>query len=162
ILAAFALIGGFGTPVLLSTGQNHEIVLFSYTALLGVAMLVVAGFKPWRRLLVGSFIGTTVLYIGWVRDYYTKDQSATTGFFVLLFGAIFAVIPLIAPLTKSRWHSGFSITLTLLPLVNAATLFLALYVMYETETVRLTWYALALAAAYLALSSQFKRRVGSE
>src|SRR5262249_58159806 len=52
--------------------------------------------------------------------------------------------------------------LPLLPLMNAAVVFLALYVMYDSETVRLTWYALALAAAYLLLSSQFKRRVGSE
>jgi uncharacterized membrane protein len=34
--------------------------------------------------------------------------------------------------------------------------------MYWRQTVTLTWYALGLAAAYLALSSQFKRRVGSE
>jgi uncharacterized membrane protein len=162
ILAAFALIGGFSTPVLLSTGQNHEIVLFSYVALLDLAMLVMVAFKPWRRLLVGSFIGTATMYMGWFINYYSKDQRATTVLFTLLFGVIFAVIPLITPLTKSRWHGGFSVTLTLLPLVNAAALFLALYLMYERETVRLTWYALALAAAYLVLSTQFKRRVGSE
>jgi uncharacterized membrane protein len=34
--------------------------------------------------------------------------------------------------------------------------------MYDRETVTLTWYALALAAVYLLLSSQFKRRVGGE
>src|SRR2546422_774468 len=34
LLAGFALIGGFATPVLLSTGQNHEVVLFSYVGLL--------------------------------------------------------------------------------------------------------------------------------
>ena len=34
--------------------------------------------------------------------------------------------------------------------------------MYDRETVTLTWYALALAAVYLLLSSQFKRRVDGE
>jgi uncharacterized membrane protein len=34
--------------------------------------------------------------------------------------------------------------------------------MYDHETVTLTWYALALAAVYLLLSSQFKRRVDGE
>ncbi len=78
----------------------------------------------------------------------------------MVFAAIFAAIPLLTPLTKSRWHQGFSITLTVLPLANAAGLFLALFVMYasESERVTLTWYALGLAAAYLLLSSQFKRR----
>ncbi len=34
ILAAFALIGGFTTPLLLSTGQNREVALFAYVAIL--------------------------------------------------------------------------------------------------------------------------------
>src|SRR5262249_42132360 len=39
ILAAFALAGGFTTPLLLSTGQNRELQLFSYLAVLDVATL---------------------------------------------------------------------------------------------------------------------------
>lgn len=160
ILAAFAMIGGFSTPVLLSTGQNHEVVLFSYTALLDLAILVMTAVKPWRRLLVGSFIGTLILYWGWQTSYYTKTQRPLTIFYAILFAAIFAVIPLITPLTRSRWHHGFSMTLTILPLVNAAALFLALFAMYESEQDTLTWYALGLAAVYLLLSDRFKRRTG--
>ncbi len=37
ILAAVALTGGFSTPLLLSTGQNREVQLFSYVALLCAA-----------------------------------------------------------------------------------------------------------------------------
>src|SRR5215470_2539661 len=160
ILAAFALVGGFSTPVLLSTGQNHEIVLFSYVALLDLAMLVVVRMKPWRRLLVGSFTGTAILYGGWFFAYYRRDERLVTTLFTLIFAAIFAAIPLLTPLTRSRWHAGFSVTLTFLPLVNAGCVFLCLNAMYENDT--LTWFSLALAAAYLVLSSQFKRRVGSE
>jgi uncharacterized membrane protein len=162
ILAAFALIGGFSTPVLLSTGQNHEIVLFSYGCLLDLSSLAMVAFKPWRRLLVGSFIGTATLFIGWFAEYYTQDQRATTVFFAMVFAVIFAVSPLLTPLTKSRWHSGLSITLALLPLVNATALFLALFAMYDSERGTLAWYALGLAAAYLVLSGQLKRRAGSD
>jgi uncharacterized membrane protein len=162
ILAAFAMIGGFSTPVLLSTGQNHEAVLFCYAGLLDAAILGMVTFKPWRRLLVGSFIGTATLYIGWFSEYYTREQRALSVFFTLMFAAIFAAIPLLTPLTKSRWRGGFSITLTLLPLVNAAALFLALFAMYDNEKVTLTWYSLGLAAVYLGLSSQFKRRAAGD
>src|SRR5207248_3840444 len=155
ILAAFAMIGGFSTPLLLSTGENHEVVLFSYFCLLDFAMLSVVSVKPWRRLLVGSFTGTAILYGGWFFEYYTKEQRGVTTLFTLIFAAIFAAIPLLTPLTRSRWHAGFSITLTFLPLVNAGAAFLCLHAMYEDET--LTWFALALAGAYLVLSSQFKR-----
>ena len=47
LLAGLALVGGFLTPVLISTGQNHEIALFTYLALLNLGALwisaVVAG-----------------------------------------------------------------------------------------------------------------------
>lgn len=162
ILAVYAMIGGFGTPVLLSTGQNHEIVLFSYVCLLDLAILTVAVFKPWRRLLWGSFAGTWILFTGWFSDYYSLDQRVVTIAFAAAFFTIFAVVPLLTPLTRSRWHTGFSVTLTVLPLVNAAVFFLALYMMYRQETLTLTWYALALAAAYLALTSGFKRRLDAE
>ena len=46
LLATFALAGGFSTPILLSTGQNHEVVLFAYVALLDLAILAMAVVKP--------------------------------------------------------------------------------------------------------------------
>jgi uncharacterized membrane protein len=162
ILAVYAMIGGFGTPVLVSTGQNHEIVLFSYVCLLDLAILAMVSFKPWRRIVWGSFLGTAIMYLGWAMEYYDKTQRPTTVLFATLFFAIFSLVPLETPLTRSRWHRGFSLTLTILPLVNAAAYFLALFAMYENERVKLTWYSLALAVVYLALTSQFKRRVGSE
>jgi uncharacterized membrane protein len=162
ILAAYALVGGFATPLLVSTGENHEIVLFSYVAVLNLGMLAAAAFKPWRRLMWGSLLGTVVLYAGWYDRFYTVDQRGLTVFFVALFAAIFAAIPLVTPLERSRWHSGHSITLMVLPIVNAALLFLALFAMYENEKATLTWYALVLAAYYLGLSSVFGRRTGAD
>src|SRR6266851_678094 len=159
LLASFALVGGFSTPILLSTGQNHEAVLFSYVALLDLAILITAIFKPWRRLLWGSFAGTVVLYLGWYSEYYSRDQRALTVAFAALFAAIFAVIPVANSGTR---FSGHSITLTLLPLFNAVAFFLALYAMYEEEKITLTWYALALAAVYLGLGSAIKKRSSIE
>jgi uncharacterized membrane protein len=162
ILAVYAMIGGFSTPALVSTGENHEIVLFSYVLLLDAAILAMVAFKPWRRIVWGTMLGTTVMYIGWAAQFYDSTERAITVFFSAAFFAVFALVPLVTPLTHSRWHRGMSITLTLLPVVNGAAFFLALYVMYDSEPVTLTWYALALAALYLLLSSQFKRRVDSE
>src|SRR5215813_2868152 len=155
---AFALVGGFTTPVLVSTGQNHEIVLFCYVAILDLGVLVIAIQKPWRRLLWGSFIGTQILFWGWFADYYSRDQRLTTVIFAALFATIFAAIPLASRFERSTRFSGVSITLVVVPLLNAAGFFLALFEMYESEKATLTWYALALAAAYLGLSNAFKQR----
>jgi uncharacterized membrane protein len=157
LLASFALIGGFSTPVLLSTGENHEIVLFLYVCLLDIAILAMAVVKPWRRLLWGSFAGTILLFGGWYSDYYSLDQRGLTVFFAALFAAIFAVIPLATRVEKSTRFAGMSVTLTVLPLLNAAAFFLALFMMYEQQTATLTWFALALAAVYLGLGDAFKR-----
>jgi uncharacterized membrane protein len=162
ILAAYALIGGFSTPALLATGENHEIILFGYVCVLDLAILATSIFKPWRRLMWGSFIGTAIMYVGWYGSFYTNDQRGLTVLFAALFAAIFAAIPLVTPLERSRWHKGPSVTLMMLPLVNAAAFFLALYVMYENEKVTLTWYALALAAIYLGLGTLLQRRAGAE
>jgi uncharacterized membrane protein len=158
LLANFALIGGFSTPILLSTGQNHEVVLFSYVCLLDLAILVMVVFKPWRRLLWGSFAGSIILFVGWTSHYYSENQRAATVCFAAMIAAIFASIPLATRYERSTRIPGPSMTLTLLPLFNAAAFFLALFAMYEKETAALTWYSLALAAVYLCISGAFKMR----
>jgi uncharacterized membrane protein len=158
ILAAFALIGGFSTPVLLSTGENHEIALFAYVCLLDLAMLILAVYKPWRRLLWGNFVGTVVLYCGWYWDHYTDDQFGVTILFATLLAAIFAAIPLVTPFERSTRFDSPSVTLTVLPMFNAGLYFLAITFLYHWHADELTWYALILAAVYLGLSSIFRRR----
>jgi uncharacterized membrane protein len=110
LLASFAMVGGFSTPALLSTGQNHEAVLFGYVFLLDVAILVLAALRPWRRLLWGSFAGTLILYVGWYAEYYSKEQRGLTVFFATVFGILFAVIPLVIRYEKPpRAHFSPSI-----------------------------------------------------
>jgi uncharacterized membrane protein len=162
ILAVYAMIGGFSTPALVSTGENHEIILFSYVLLLDLAILAMVTFKPWRRIVWGAMLGTGAMYVGWGSQFYDGSERAVTVLFTSAFFAVFALVPLLTPLTRSRWHQGMSITLTLLPVANGAAYFLALYGMYDNEIVTLTWYALGLAAVYLVLSSQFKRRVDGD
>jgi uncharacterized membrane protein len=102
------------------------------------------------------------LFSLWFADKYTYSQRNVTLLFATIFFAIFAAIPLVTPLEKSRWHKGISTTLILLPMFNAAFFFLALFAMYENEKTTLTWYALALAAVYLAMSSLFRQRANAE
>lgn len=158
LLVAFALIGGFSTPVLLSTGQNHEVALFSYVALLDAGMIAMAIVKPWRRLLWGSFAGTILLYAGWSLQYYSRDQRPVTVTFTLLFAALFAAVPLLSEGQDSARLGGPSVTLTLLGLFNASSAFLALYSMYQRETDSLAWYSLGMAGAYLAMSWLLRSR----
>jgi uncharacterized membrane protein len=155
VLAAFALLGGFATPVLLSTHQNHEVALFSYVALLDVATVALLVFRSWRRLLTGAYAGTYVLFWGWYLTFYRAEYLWTTVAFVTLFFLIFLVAPLVARLPEG----SVSRTLVFIPLVNAAVYFLTLYALLEDKHHELlAWLAVALAAIYLALARQLERR----
>ena len=154
ILAAFALAGGFATPLLLSTGQNRELQLFSYLALLDVATVVMVARKPWRRLLVLSYIGTLLLYVGWFAEFYTRNQFSLTLTFATLFFVIFAVAPLLAQQPREESAAFASVPL-FLAFVNAGVYFLQAYVMFEEINKHaMAWFALALAAVYIFLSRQ--------
>src|SRR5207302_10116066 len=65
IIAAYAIAGAFSTPLLLSTGENHELALFSYVTLLDAAVLALIAYKPWNRLLMAAFFVTLSVYAGW-------------------------------------------------------------------------------------------------
>ena len=158
ILAAFALTGGFSTPLLLSTGQNKELQLFAYVALLNLAAVVMVAVKPWRRLLVLAYIGTLILYIGWYSEFYSRPQLALTVAFATVFFAIFAVAPLVARRPEDE-SSVFAAIPLLLAFVNAGVYFLQVYGMYEEVNKHaMAWFALALAAAYIFLSRQTQRQ----
>ena len=158
ILAAFALTGGFSTPLLLSTGQNKELQLFTYVALLDVAAAVMVAVRPWRRLLALAYIGTLVLYIGWYSEFYSRPQLTPTVAFATVFFTIFAVAPLVAR-PPDHESSVFATIPLFLAFVNAGGYFLQVYAMFEeVDKHAMAWFALALAAAYIFLSRQTQQR----
>jgi len=151
ILAAFALTGGFSTPLLLSTGQNHEVALFLYVALLDAATIALAILKPWRRLLLLSYVATLGLYIGWYSAYYSRSELGITLAFATLFFAIFAVAPIVA--RRDEQPGIFAALPLFLAFVNAGVYFLQAFAMIdEVDKHLMAWFALALAAVYLILS----------
>lgn len=156
ILGAFALSGGFVTPLLLSTGQSREMELFSYVAILDLATLGMAMFRPWRRLLLLSYAGTLLLYVGWHSQYYNRNELAPTLGFASLFFVVFAIASLLARQDEAR-PKFFASAPLMLALVNAAVYFLQVYDMLEAvDKTDIAWFALALAAFYIGLSGLSK------
>jgi uncharacterized membrane protein len=161
LLAVYAIAGGFGTPLLVSTGENHEIALFSYMLLLDFAVLVLVALKPWSRLLVGAFIGTVFYTAGWFFEFYSVDQIAPTAFFIACFFLVFALAPRLARIdpvspgidvtsVTSAWDKLASV---LLPIANAALGFFAFYWLLDSKQMSSAqpWLAVLFAAFYLAL-----------
>jgi len=153
-LAGLALTSGFLTPVLLSTGVNHETALFTYVALLDIAALVLLSLYPWVRALAVAFFGTLFLYIGWSSSFYTAAQMPRTIAFVSLFLLLFAVVPLLR-----RWRDRGAATagLLILPFANAFVYFGEVSWMVQDSS-RLAKYAVALAGFFLVVSLALRLR----
>lgn len=73
-LAAIALLGGFLTPIMLSTGQNQPLTLFGYILLLDLGTLLLLRFRQWPSLVAASLVGTVFLYFGWHSEFFNNDQ----------------------------------------------------------------------------------------
>jgi uncharacterized membrane protein len=159
ILAVVALVGGLTIPLLLSTGQDRPFVLFNYTAMLDIAAVVMVSLKPWRRLLAIGYVGTQVLYFGWLSQFYneyTKVERPVALLYATVFFLIFATLPVINRIQPkfgehTQWES--SKTFILLALVSPIIYFCQLFYLYRTEQeTALTWAAVALAAFYIWMS----------
>jgi uncharacterized membrane protein len=96
-IAVLGLLGGFATPVLLSTGENRPIPLFAYLLLLNIGLAWVAYRKRWPVLTILTLVLTTLYQWGWVIRFLTASQLplamgiflvfALTAFVALVFGA---------------------------------------------------------------------------
>jgi uncharacterized membrane protein len=160
LLAAYALIGGLATPLLLSTGGDHEIFLFTYLLAIDVATVLLVRVKPWARLLFGAFPATVAYFIGWYSPFYAEPAFAMTTVFIGLFFLVFASVSLGAPVAQNdvvpepSRRVGSHVRDILLPLANATFVSLALYsVMQDSDRHWfLPWLMLILAATYLLVT----------
>ena len=156
VLAAYALAGGLATPLLLSSGGNHETFLFSYILAIDLATVALVRLKPWPRLLLGAFPATVAYFIGWYVQFNTAEQLVRTAIFGGLFFAAFASVPM-------RWARGAAvvarrtstgrITDILLPLGNAVFGALAFYSLLQDSGrhADLPWLMVIFAVIYLGL-----------
>lgn len=74
VVAILGICGGFLTPVLLSTGEDNPFGLFGYVALLDLGLLAVAFHKRWDFLALLGAVGTVLLQIGWVSEFFIREK----------------------------------------------------------------------------------------
>jgi uncharacterized membrane protein len=159
ILALFALVGGFATPILLYTPENRALQLFAYITLLNAATLFMAASRAWRRLLLFSMLASFVLFFFWYVALYQVNQRGLALAFTTLFFGIFASAPLFQPASETLPGSGFVLITSAL---NGLGYFLELYLLLgRNDDISAALCAIALAGVYLALSEMLRRRSGS-
>jgi uncharacterized membrane protein len=89
-VAVLGLLGGYLTPILLSTGEDHPWVLFGYVFLLNLGGLVLVRARRWLPLEYLCMVATFLLYAGWASQWLADDTRPVATVFALLFYAQFA------------------------------------------------------------------------
>lgn len=95
-IAVIGILGGFLTPIMLSTGENRPISLFSYILLLDVGLIVVVYYKRWRSIGIASLICTILMYSAWHEKFYTLEQQPLSFGIVTVFFLFYNIYVLYA------------------------------------------------------------------
>jgi uncharacterized membrane protein len=158
-IAFLALVGGLITPILVSTGENHEVALFTYLTILGAGVLGIAWVRDWKSLPPAQFLATLVYFWGWYSDFYRADELGITVVFATVFFVLFAALPLVR-----SWRDGELSGLEAgIVLVNSLAYLTALREMlWPDGRWALTVAVLALAAAHLAAERMLPEKRGTE
>jgi len=128
VVAILGILGGFLTPILLSTGQDNPLGLFAYIALLNVGLIAVALYRRWHFLAPLGMAGTIAMEIGWASKFLTNEKTLTAMIVCLVFDALFLAAFAIARRLKQT-SAALSLPVAALVLVS---FFFAGYFIEET------------------------------
>ena len=116
-LAVIGALGGFATPLLVSTGSGNHVALFSYYLVLDAGIAAVAWHRTWRSLNLIGFLGTFIVATAWGVLKYQPEQYASSQGFLIAFFLLFVAIMLMPARPRSSdaqaaprsdaWVQGF-------------------------------------------------------
>ncbi|MDR6942315.1 DUF2339 domain-containing protein [Mucilaginibacter pocheonensis] len=149
-LAVVALVGGFASPFMVSTGHADYNAFFIYLLILNTGLLIIAYFKSWRVLNIVSF-GFTVIVFASVLYTLTPPAYHTGFIYASIFYVLYFVINVAHNVKENKKFiaSDFTILLSNTALYFAAGLYL-LTVMKEEQFRGL--FCVGLAVVNLVLS----------
>lgn len=148
LVAIFAIIGGYCTPILLSTGQVNFFGLYSYMLLLGIGILGINAYKHWHLLNFLSFLFNYALFFASLEQYESRYFWEVLPFLIAFFVLYSTMVFLFCLVRRVK-----STLLDLLALIiNAAIFFITARQLVVAEYGE-TWAAaltVGLAAFYIA------------
>ncbi len=157
LVAVLGLLGGYGTPLMISTGNASVVGLFSYVLLLGLGMFFIASRKNWRLLHYLSFFATYILVLMATDKEFRPERFWEFMPFLLAFFALFSSVTFVYQLIHRR-------TATLLELLflflNAGVLvaFAVGYIQSRFEREAIAILTLGLAIFYIVHIVVFLKR----
>ena len=161
LIAILGIIGGYGTPIMLSTGSANFIGLYSYMLLLGVGVLGIAHRRNWHLLNFLAFAATYGLIAASLHRYFQPDRFWHVMPFLIAFFALFSTVIFIYQVVNRQKAT----LLELIMLVLNAGFFFGISYLLIKESYTTEWcsaVALGLAAFYTGHIYLFMTRKGRD
>ncbi|WMJ72984.1 DUF2339 domain-containing protein [Cytophagaceae bacterium ABcell3] len=102
-IAVLAILGGFGSPFMVSTGEGNPVILFSYILLLNSGMLVLAWFRKWYPINIICYAMTVLLFGGWFLSQVVGEANPAVGV-ALVFASLFFIVFLLMNVVYELKH----------------------------------------------------------
>ncbi len=96
VIAVLGILGGFLTPILLSTGVDNPGGLFGYLAVLDVGLIAVTLHRRWNFLLPLGAGGTIFMQLAWAEKFLNAAKAPTAMVVCLAFCALFLAAHFVA------------------------------------------------------------------
>jgi uncharacterized membrane protein len=87
-LAVVALLGGFASPMMASSGEGNYVALFIYITILDVGMMVLSFYKKWSLINIISYACTVILYGTWLSNLFDPEKPGMIAG-ALIFATVF-------------------------------------------------------------------------
>ena len=149
LIAILGIIGGYGTPVMLSSGSGNLVGLYAYMSLLGIGVLGISERRGWHLLNAMAFAATWGLVFTSLEQYYELSDFWKVMPFLAGFFALFSTTAFIHQLVHAKKASVLELIMLML---NAGIFFTIGYGLiqdaYSTEWTAVL--AVAMAAFYIA------------
>ncbi|HBG25796.1 MAG: hypothetical protein A2Y10_02120 [Planctomycetes bacterium GWF2_41_51] len=164
-MAILSLLGGYLTPVLVSTGENLPVPLFTYVLILSLGAMLCAYYRKWRAVNVIAFLGTFILYAGWFEKFFRSQiysenqpprQLAIALGSLAVFFSIYLILPLFNGLVKKIKAQKEDVLLVLSN--STITFYFCWTILYSNYRTELAFCAVGLCIAHLILLNIVNRR----
>jgi uncharacterized membrane protein len=157
LIAVLGLVGGFSTPLALSSGRDNPVGLFGYLLLINLGFLFVANKRRWPAIGLIGLLGTFVIEALWIFAQMRPDTFALGLVIVGVFALLFAVVNGRQPASeRARWRIS-QVGALLLPFVFA--IYFAQHVDIGTASIGWHLYPMALLCALLCAAASWMARM---
>jgi uncharacterized membrane protein len=121
LLAIFAFLGGFATPLLLQTERNRTVAVLIYLLVVSCGMAITVAYRRWGGLLIVSFYACLVASGAWVLST-TQNQAGSvplmSALYIVFIATSFlinrdrAAVAAVVPAASAAYLQFIAITLT--------------------------------------------------